>query len=317
MTPDIDQLRLNFSPEGLFALNIVLALIMFGIALDIRPRDFVNIARSPKGPLVAVGTQILIVPAIAFLLTLVIDPVPSIALGMILVAACPSGNMSNFLAHFAKSNVPLSISATALSTALAILVTPLNLTLWASLNPKTAPLLRTVSLDPVDMFVTIGLILALPLVAGMLVAARKPAWADRLRKPMQKLSLVFFALFVAAALQANFRHFLDYIGFALVAVFIENTAAFAAGYFAARAVRLSKYDARAVSIETGIHNSGLGLVLVFNFFEGNGGMAIVAAWWGIWHIIAGLALGWYWSKRPLTAAEGAPQEAAELQVTTV
>jgi BASS family bile acid:Na+ symporter len=304
--PTIDQIQLNFSPEGLAALNVVLALIMFGISLDIRAADFRNVLRSPKGPLIAVGTQILIVPAIALLLTLLLDPHPSIALGMILVAACPSGNMSNFLAHYAKSNTPLSISATALSTALSIIVTPLNLSFWASLNPKTAPLLRAVSLDPVDMFVTIGLILALPLAAGMFLATKRPALADRLRKPLQRLSLVFFVIFVVAAGKANFQHFVDYIGVALVAVFIENAAAFAAGYFMARLFRMKAYDARAISIETGIHNSGLGLVLVFNFFEGNGGMAIVAAWWGIWHIIAGLALAHFWARRPLTAEDGAP-----------
>ena len=302
----VDQIRLNFTPEGLAALNVVLALIMFGISLDIRMSDFRNVIRSPKGPLVAVGTQIFIIPAIALLLTLVLNPLPSIALGMLLVASCPSGNMSNFLTHYAKGNTPLSIGATALSTALAIIVTPLSLSFWGSLNPNTAPLLRAVKLDPVDMIVTIGLILAMPLVVGMLVAEKRPAWADKLRKPMQRLSLVFFGLFVVAALQANFQNFVDYIGVALVAVFLENTAAFAAGYFAARAFRMKAYDARAVAIETGIHNSGLGLVLVFNFFDGSGGMAIVAAWWGIWHIVAGLALAHYWSRRPLTAADGAP-----------
>lgn len=301
--PAVDQIRLNFSPEGLAALNVVLALIMFGISLDIRVEDFRNVLRSPKGPLVAVGTQIFIIPATALLLTLALDPLPSIALGMILVASCPSGNMSNFLAHYAKANTPLSISATALSTALSIVVTPFNLSFWASLNPKTAPLLRAVRLDPVDMVVTIGLILLLPLAAGMTVATRKPALAERLRKPLQRLSLVFFVVFVVAALKANFDNFVKYIGVALIAVFFENAAAFAAGYLAAKAARMSAYDARAVAIETGIHNSGLGLVLVFNFFDGSGGMAIVAAWWGIWHIVAGLALAHYWSRRPIAAEE--------------
>lgn len=306
----IDQVRLNFSAEGLAALNVVLALIMFGISLDIRLADFRSVLKSPKGPLVAVGTQIFIIPAIALGLTFLLDPVPSIAMGMILVACCPSGNMSNFLAHYARSNTPLSISATALSTALAIFVTPLSFSFWASLNPKTAPLLRVVKLDPIDMFVTIGLILVLPLILGMLVNEKRPRLAEKLRKPLQVLSLGFLLFFIVAALKANFTHFVDYIGVAAWAIVIENAGAFAAGYLMARAARMNAYDARAISIETGIHNSGLGLVLVFNFFDGSGGMAIVAAGWGVWHLVAGLGLAHYWSRRPLTAEQGAPVETA-------
>lgn len=304
----IDQVRLNFSAEGLAFLNVVLALIMFGISLDIRLEDFRSVVKSPKGPIVAVATQIFIIPAIALGLTFLLDPVPSIAMGMILVACCPSGNMSNFLAHYAKANTPLSISATALSTALAVVVTPLSFSFWASLNPKTAPLLRAVKLDPVEMLVTIGLILLLPLAVGMLVATKRPQLAAKLRKPLQVLSLGFLIFFIVAALKANFTHFVDYIGVAVWAIVIENALAFTAGYLASRAARMNPYDARAIAIETGIHNSGLGLVLVFNFFDGSGGMAIVAAGWGVWHLVAGLGLAHYWSRRPLTPAQGAPAQ---------
>jgi bile acid:Na+ symporter, BASS family len=298
----IDQVMLNFSPQGLLALNIILGLILFGIALDIHVDDFRRVAREPKGPLIALACQILLVPAIAYVLIWVLDPLPSIALGMILVAACPSGNISNYLTHLAKGNTALSISATALSTALAIIVTPFNLAFWASLHPKTQPLLRQIVLEPADVFSTIVLVLGLPLALGMLTAARAPQLAARLLTPIRRISLIFFVAFVVLALRANWEHFVAYIGLALLAVFLENAFAILGGYGVAKLARLPEADVRAVAIEVGIHNTGLGLILVFNFFDGNGGMALVAAWWGIWHIFAGGILAAYWRRKPIAEA---------------
>ena len=98
------------------------------------------------------------------------------------------------------------------------------------------------------------------------------------------------------ALAANFNHFLEYVGMVAVVVFIQNLVAFLTGYGSARLAGLSPYDSRAVSVETGIQNSGLGLTLIFSFFGGLGGMAVVAAWWGIWHIVAGLSVATIWSR---------------------
>jgi bile acid:Na+ symporter, BASS family len=299
MLETIDQIQLNFSPMGLMALNVILAAIMFGVALDIRPSDFRQLLRSPKGPLVAVGTQVLIVPPLTFLLTLILDPLPSIALGMILVAACPSGNLSNFLTHLSGGNTPLSIGATALSTVTALVITPINFVFWASLNPNTAPLLRTVQLDPVDILSTVGLVLILPLIVGMTVATHFPKHAARLRKPMRRISIAFFAFFIMAAAGANQGEFTSYVTLVLLAVFLQNALALATGYGMARLAQLSEGDIRAVTIEVGVQNSGLALVLIFNFFEGSGGMALLAAWWGFWHIITGLSLAWFWARRPV------------------
>ena len=133
----------------------------------------------------------------------------------------------------------------------------------------------------------------------MTLAARRPDLAQRLRKPFKIGSLVAFGGFVAAALGANWTYFLHYIGLVAVVVFLHNATALALGYGMARLARLPRYDARAISIEVGIQNSGLGLTLIFTFFGGLGGMAIVAAWWGVWHIVAGLSLAWVWSRRPV------------------
>jgi BASS family bile acid:Na+ symporter len=295
---DIDQVHLNFSPGSLVLLNVVLGFVMFGVALDIRGEDFRRVVRSPRGPLIGLTAQFLLLPAFTFLLTRLIQPRPSVALGMILVAACPGGNMSNFFTHHARGNAALSVSMTAISTVLAIVMTPLNLSFWGSMHPSTRAVLEQVRLDPIELLATVFMILGVPLFFGMLVASKKPVWADRLRRPMKYFSLIAFGLFIVGALAANWKYFIHYVGFVAVAVAAHNALGLSLGYFSALLLRASRYDARAISIEVGIQNSALGLVLIFTYFHGLGGMAIVAAWWGVWHLISGLTLSSYWSRRP-------------------
>jgi BASS family bile acid:Na+ symporter len=302
LTP-LDSVELNFNESTLVLLNILIGLIMFGVALDIRMDDFRRVLRDPRGPAIGLGAQFLLLPAFTFMLTRIIDPAPSLALGMILVAACPGGNFSNFLAHHAKANAALSVSMTAVSTALAIVMTPLNLAFWGGLDEGTSAILTKVDLDPLDLLVTILLILGIPLVAGMVVAARYPAITSRLRKPMKIFSLTAFGLFIVGALAANWQHFLDHVGAVAIAVFLHNGFAILLGYWTARGLRSPKYDARAIGIEVGIQNSALGLILIFSFFDGLGGMAIVAAWWGVWHLISGLTISTWWARRPVPVPE--------------
>ena len=295
----VDQVQLNFNPATLTVLNILIGLIMFGVALDIRVDDFKRVLRDPRGPLIGLGAQFLLLPAMTFALVSIIKPLPSIGLGMLMVAACPGGNFSNFLTHHAKANAALSVSMTAISTALAIIMTPANLSFWGGLNPGTAAILAEVNLDPFDLFKTILIILGVPLLAGMLVAAKQPELAARLRRPMKIFSLSAFGLFVIGALAGNWQHFLQSVGYVAVAVALHNAMGLALGYWTGRALGCHRYDARAISIEVGIQNSALALVLIFGFFDGLGGMAIIAAWWGVWHLISGLTLATYWSRRPV------------------
>jgi BASS family bile acid:Na+ symporter len=295
----IDQVRLNFNPQGLFIINMAIGLMMFGVALDLKLEDFKRVVVAPKAPGIGLAAQFVLLPAFTFLLTLLIKPHPSMALGMILVAACPGGNLSNIITYLARGNCAVSISMTAVSSAMAILMTPFNLALWGRLNPDTASILREVSLSPVDVFVTIFVILGIPLAAGLTAARLFPGLADKVRKPFKIFSLVFFIVIVCGALAANWQYFLQYVGLVVLAVFLHNFLALNIGYWTARTVRLEERDCRAVSIEVGIQNSALGLVLVFNFFDGLGGMAILVAWWGIWHIIAGLTAAFIFSRRRL------------------
>jgi BASS family bile acid:Na+ symporter len=300
----VDEIRLNFNPASLAALNVVLGFLMFGIALDTRVADFRRVLRMPWAMGVGIAAQFLVLPAVTFVLTLVLQPSPSIALGMILVACCPPGNVSNILTHRARGNVALSVSMTAISNALSIVLMPLNFAFWAGLHPTAAPLFRSIALDPVEMAGHIVAIIGIPFVLGIACAEKLPGLVARIRKPARILSFTCLLVFILAAIAGNWRYFLDYVGLVLLAVVLHDALAFLTGYVCARACGLQDYDRRAVSIEVGIRNAGLGLVLIFSFFGGLGGMAVVAGVWGFWDIIAGLALASWWGRK---RAEGAPE----------
>jgi BASS family bile acid:Na+ symporter len=295
----VDEIRLNFNPASLVVLNGVLAFLMFGIALDTRLEDFRRVLRMPLAFAVGIGAQFVALPAITYMLTLVLGVAPSIALGMILVACCPPGNISNILTHRANGNVALSVSMTAVANVIAIVVMPLNFAFWGGLHPTASELLRTITLDPLQMAVQILVIIGLPFALGIWCAHRFPGWTARFKRPMRILSFAVLIVFIVAAIAGNWRYFMDYVGLVLLAVVIHDTLAFATGWACARAFGLSDHDRRAVAIEVGIRNAGLGLVLVFGFFGGLGGMAVVAGVWGFWDIIAGLALASWWARRPL------------------
>lgn len=297
MSP-LDEISLSFNRESMLALNLLIGLMMFGTALDLRGADFRRVLSTPRAPLIGLGAQFLLLPAITFLLTLVLPIPASMALGMILVAACPGGNLSNVMTHLAGGSVALSVSMTAISSLVATLMTPLNLAFWGMLNPATAEILREIQLSPWEVLRTVVLILGLPVAAGMVTARLFPRFAERIRGPFKVGAVVVFMGFVALALLANWQNFLAAIRLVAFAVFLHNAGALGLGYFVARGGGLGEREARAVALEVGIQNSALGLALIFEFFDGLGGMAVTAGWWGVWHIIAGLSLSRFWSRRP-------------------
>ena len=293
----IDQVSLQFNPSALMGLNIVLGLVMFGIALDLKMNDFKEAFKTPKGLVLAIVGHHLIFPAMTFVLISLIQPIPSIALGMILVSSCPAGHLSNFLTHIAKGNAALSVSASAISTLLAIVLTPINFNFWGNLHPITHDLMRSIEIDALHMLRDIAILLGIPLFLGMFIASNYPNFAAKAQKPMKRFSMLVFAFFIVAALSANFKNFINYIEFVVVVVAIHNGLALITGYSLASLLKLPEKDKRAVTFEMGIQNSGLGLILIFNMFSGLGGMAIVTAWWGVWHIVSGGSLAWYWSRK--------------------
>lgn len=299
---DLDDIVLNFSPASLTLLNVILCVVMFSIALDLRANDFREVTRNPKAFVTGVVSQFIALPALTFVLVLLLEPRPSIALGLILVAACPGGNISNFLTHRAKGNLALSVSMTAFSTAICPIATPLNIAFWGSLYGPTREILRATEIDPLSVLYTVLLLLVLPMILGMTLNARRPDIAARLRRPLQIVSMVIFVAFIVAALAANWNFFLGYVGHVAVLVFLHNGLALATGFVLATLARLNSADRRAVTIETGIQNSGLGLILIFAFFGGLGGMTVAAAFWGIWHAVSGLAIASWWARRPVQPA---------------
>ncbi|BAK16830.1 predicted Na+-dependent transporter [Solibacillus silvestris StLB046] len=304
----IDTIQINFNETALLIMNIVIGFIMFGVALDLQVSDFKRSLKTPKPALIGLACQFFLLPAITFVLVSIIQPIPSIALGLFLVAACPGGNLSNFLTHYAKGNTPLSISMSAISTVLAIVMTPLNTMFWASLYGPTKEIITSFSISVVDMFTTIFFMLGLPLIIGMYIRKVYPKFAARFNQIMMKLSIVIFILFVVIMVANNFDAFITNVGAVIWVVILQNLLAICIGYFSSRALKVNERDRRAIAIEVGIQNSGLGLVLIFNFFGGLGGMALVAAFWGIWHIISGLAIATFWSRRAPEAIVTVQQE---------
>ncbi len=297
MQLELDNVKINFDADGLFFLNLTLAIIMFGVALDITFSDFLRIIKSPKSVLVGVLSQFVLLPALTFLFVFTIKPSPSIALGMFMVAACPGGNISNFMTNYAKGNAALSVSLTAIATILAIGMTPLNFQFWSGLYSPTSEIINTVSISPMEMVKVISLLLGVPLILGMIVRYYFPKFAFKTSPYFKIGSIIFFLLLIILALSKNFEIFSSYIHYVFAIVLVHNLLAFILGYSFATVTKLSIRNRRTLAIETGIQNSGLGLLLIFSFFEGLGGMAILAAFWGIWHIVSGLILATYWSRK--------------------
>jgi BASS family bile acid:Na+ symporter len=297
-SPDaLDSVQLNFSPDNLLGLNIALAIIMYGVALELKWADFQYLAKNPKGFFVGIFSQFFVLPFLTWVLITLLNPPPSIALGMFLVAACPGGNVSNFLTSLAKGNVALSVSLTAVSSVAAIFLTPFNFSFWAGNYPPTAQLLQEVRLDSLNVFLTIVLLLGIPLLLGILTTSKFPDLAKKLAKVIKPLSLIIFGALVLLALLGNYELFLAYIGAIFLWVLGHNFVALASGFFTAKLARLPSKDVKTIAIETGIQNSGLGLVLIFSFFSGLGGMALITAWWGIWHLISGIILASIWKNK--------------------
>lgn len=290
--------NLEFSPSAMIALNAIIALMMFGVSLELRADDFKRILRAPKAPLIGMLVQFVLLPASTCLLTIVLPIDPSLALGMILVATCPSGTFSNIMTWLGRGNVAVSASVTAVSSVTAGIFTPLNFALYAGLNPNTRALLTEISVDPVELLLMVLLVLVLPMVLGMLLGKRQPQLAHKLEKPLRNFSLLVMLAFVGGAFFKNFEQFIEHFHLFFWLVVTLNFMALLLGYFCARLWRLPEADVRAVTLETGIHNSALGMALIFTFFPQAGGMLLIAAFWGCWQLLSGLILALYWSRNP-------------------
>jgi BASS family bile acid:Na+ symporter len=294
---NIDAIKINYDTESLWVLNIAIAIIMFGVALGISVNDFKRLFKNPKIVFVGVLSQFILLPLFTFLAILIIKPHPSFALGMMLIAACPGGNVSNFFSKMAGGNAALSVSLTAFATLICIVMTPFNLQFWGSLYEPTNAILQTVALSPIDLFKLVSIILGIPLIGGMLVKHYHDIMANRIEKILKPLSMLVFIALIFVAFSQNLNIFVAHIHHVLFLVVFHNVFAYVLGFYTAKSFGLNKRDAKTISMETGIQNGGLGLLLIFGFFEGLGGMALLAAFWGIWDIFSGMALATYWGRK--------------------
>jgi len=284
------DISLTFSPASLRILNLCLAFIMFGVALSMKTAHFKAVLTQPASILTGVFSQLVLLPALTFLLVVILRPAPGIALGMFLVAACPGGNVSNYFSLVGRANAALSVSLTAVSTLASVVCTPLLFQFWGKLYQPTAALLQRIDISFLDVLLQILLVLTLPVALGLLTASFFPNLTRRIARPIRHLSFLILMGFIGVAFYANARQFVDFIHLVLGLVFLHNAIALASGYLLARGVGQSIENSRSIAFETGIQNSGLGLILIFAFFGGHGGMALVAAWWGIWHIMTGVVV---------------------------
>ena len=314
----LSDLTINFGEGGMMIVNIILAFVMFGVALGIKTSTFKEVFKKPKSVIVGVLMQWVGLPLVTFLVALALNQwiTPMIALGMILVACCPGGNISNFISSLSKGNVELSVSMTAITTAFAPIVTPFNFWFWGNLYAHIVSVKQNIpelSIPFLPMLYQILLLLGLPIVLGLLFARRHPNATNKITKPAQVLSILLFIGMVIASASQNWQIIVDNIIYVFFIVLLHNACALATGYFGGRLAKLPIKDCRSMTVEIGIQNSGLGLVLLFNpvifqpevWHQHYGGMLLVTAWWGIWHIIAGLTVAFLFRRKPLPQQEQA------------
>lgn len=308
---NLDALNVTMN-GGSTLLNIVLAFVMFGVALGIKPSTFVDIIKNPKSIITGIVCQLVLLPALTLCLIMICGHwiSPMIALGMILVAACPGGNISNFITSLSRGNSELSVSLTAFNTAACVITTPLNFAFWGKLYLNFAgnhgiAALPELEIPLGEIFQSIFIIMGIPLVLGMICGQYLPKVANILKKPLQYLSIAVFIAMVIIIFTGNLDVFMKCIRYIFLIVLLHNLLALGIGFGTSTLLKLPYKDRRTLTIETGIQNSGLGLILLLNpnifpdtgAWANNGGMLVITAWWGVWHIISGLTLAFLWKVR--------------------
>jgi BASS family bile acid:Na+ symporter len=293
----LDQTTMNFSPAAALALQCILALVIFGVSLELSFTDFRRLLDAPKPVIAALCSQLIALPLLTFALIWVMDPLPSLALGLMMTAACPGGNMSNVLTHWSGGRTAVSMSATTISSLISPITTPLTFQFLGSLHPSTQAAMRHISVPYAELVMTILVALALPLIAGMTLTQLQPQLAQRIRKPLRNFGVAVFVLFVILAAASNIGIFVKVMGALFVLVALHNVLALACGFSFGSLFRVEESERRAITFETGVHNTALGLTLIFTYYQGLGGMALVVGWWGIWQLLTGGLIARYWAKR--------------------
>ena len=278
-------------------LSLVLATMVFSVALELKVTDFTRIAQTPRAVVAGLVPQFVLLPVATWLVTLLLDLPPNIEAAMILVACCPGGSLSNVVTHYGRGNTALSVSVSAVAAVMALFLTPFNFTWMVSTNPATAGWLKRLDIDASAIWWSLLALLAVPMVLGLLMGHRLPGLTARIRKPLGTFSLVALLAFIVLGLIKE-RHLLTaQILPQLLIVVLHNAAGLALGWAAAKAFSVTERDRRAIMIEGGMQNSGLALGIIAVQFNADLGMVIIASLWGMWHIVSGMLLATLWRKK--------------------
>lgn len=283
-------------------LGLVLAALVFSVALELRRVDFLRVAQSPRGVLAGLAAQFLLLPIATWLATLVLNLPPATEAALLLVATCPGGAMSNVVTHHAGGNTALSVSLSAVASVMALVLTPFNFAWMMASNPTTSAWLHELAIDASGIWWNLLLLLGVPMLAGLWIGDRWPAWTTRARKPMRRTSMLALLTFILAGVYGQ-RAVLDlHLLLPLLLVVLHNLLGLVLGHCCARAFGLQEADRRAVIVESGMQNSGLALGIIAAQFHANPMMVVIAALWGIWHLISGLSLAWWWRTKDARSA---------------
>jgi BASS family bile acid:Na+ symporter len=278
-------------------LSMVLATMVFSVALELRIEDFKRVAQTPKAVICGLIPQFLLLPVATWLVTLWLDLPPNIEAAMILVAACPGGSLSNVVTHMGRGNTALSVSISAVASIIALFATPFNFSWMIATNPETASWLKELSIDSSGIYISLFLLLGVPLCLGLLASHRLPQLTDRIRKPLGHFSLIALLLFIVAGLIKE-RQLLT-LGLlpTLLLVVLHNASGLFFGWATSKVMGVGEKDRRAIMIEGGMQNSGLALGIIAVQFNSDLGMVTLASLWGIWHIVSGMSLAYVWRRK--------------------
>lgn len=280
-----------FLPEAFIGfgvyITILLGIVMFGMGLTLKPVDFKIIVKSPLPVVIGVAAQFLVMPFAAFGIAYLLNLPPELAAGLVLLGCVPGGTASNVMVYLAKGNLALSVAMTSLSTLMAPIMTPLLLLLLAG---------QWLPVNPVDMFMSIIQVIIVPIALGFLVQRILPKVVAKSISVVPLISVAAILIIVSAVTAANAQNVISSGFIVFFAVFLHNGFGLVLGYLTAMAMGLNETDRRAISLEVGMQNSGLGVALATAHFSPLA--ALPSVWGAIWHNISGPILATIWSKKP-------------------
>ncbi|PSL41765.1 BASS family bile acid:Na+ symporter [Planomicrobium soli] len=269
-------------------ITILLGVVMFGMGLTLKPVDFKLVASKPLPVIAGVCAQFIIMPLVAFAIAYTLQLPAELAAGLILLGCVPGGTASNVMVYLAKGNVALSVAMTSFSTLLAPIATPLLLLLLAG---------QWLPVDPVAMFTSIIQVIIIPITLGVLISKFFPKAVEKSISVVPLISVLAILIIVSAVTAANAGNVVSAGLIVFVAVFLHNGIGLLLGYFTAVLLGLKENDRRAIAIEVGMQNSGLGVALATAHFSPLA--ALPSVWGAIWHNISGPIIATIWSKRPV------------------